>query len=80
MPRMKILNDTEQMLFDHPPQMSGAERRRVFELPVTVWSAAHEIQSVPGRIGFLVSAGYFRSARRFFLTSDFHERDIKVGS
>ena len=76
MPRMKILDGTEQMLFDRPPQMSGAERRRVFELPVAVWSAAHEIQSLPGRIGFLVSAGYFRSARRFFLAADFHERDI----
>lgn len=76
MPRMKILNDAEQMLFDRPPQLSGAERRRVFELPVAVWSAAHEIQSVPSRIGFLVSAGYFRSARRVFLAADFHERDI----
>jgi TnpA family transposase len=75
-PRMKILSDAEQMLFDRPPQLSGAERRRVFDLPVAVWSAAHEIQSVPGRIGFLVCAGYFRSARRFFLAADFHERDI----
>jgi hypothetical protein len=32
-PRMKIINGTEQMLFDRPPQMSGVERRRVFELP-----------------------------------------------
>jgi len=76
MPRMKILNGAEQMLFDRPPQLSSAERRRVFELPVTIWSAANEIQSVPTKIGFLVSAGYFRSARRFFLTSDFHDRDI----
>ena len=73
---MKILNGAEQMLFDRPPQLSSAERRRVFELPVTIWSAANEIQSVPTKIGFLVSAGYFRSARRFFLTSDFHDRDI----
>lgn len=73
---MKILSDAEQMLFDRPPQLSSAERRRVFELPVTVSSAAHEVQSVPAKIGFLVSAGYFRSARRFFLAADFHERDI----
>jgi hypothetical protein len=33
---MKILNGAEQMLFDRPPQLSSAERRRVFELPVTV--------------------------------------------
>ena len=64
------------MLFDRPPQLSGAERRRIFELPVAVWSAANEVQSVSGKIGFLVSAGYFRSARRFFLASDFHDRDI----
>ena len=76
MPRMKILNGADQMLFDHPPQLSSAERRRIFELPVAVWSAANDIQSVPAKIGFLVSAGYFRSARRFFLASDFHDRDI----
>ena len=63
---MKILNDAEQMLFDRPPRMSGAERRGIFELPVAVWSAADEIQPSSSRIGFLVSAGYFRSARRFF--------------
>lgn len=76
MPRMKILSDAEQMLFDHPPQLSSAERRRVFELPAAVWSAANDIQPVPAKIGFLVSAGYFRSARRFFLTADFYDRDI----
>ena len=64
------------MLFDRPPQLSGVERRRVFDLPVAVWSAANDIQSVSGKIGFLVSAGYFRSARRFFLASDFHDHDI----
>ena len=76
MPRMKILSDAEQMLFDHPPQLSGIERRRVFELPAAVWSAANDIQSVSAKIGFLVGAGYFRSARRFFLAPDFHDRDI----
>jgi hypothetical protein len=76
MPRMKILSDAEQILFDHPPQLSGNERRRIFELPAAVWSAANDIQSASGKIGFLVSAGYFRSARRFFQASDFHDRDI----
>ena len=56
--------------------VSGAERRRVFELPFPVWSAANDIQSVSGKIGFLLSAGYFKAARRFFLTADFHDRDI----
>ena len=76
MPRMKILNGAEQMLFDRPPELSGAQRRRVFELPAAVWSAANDIQSVSGKIGFLVSAGYFRVAKRFFAASDFHDRDI----
>jgi hypothetical protein len=75
-PRMKILNGVEQMLFDRPPQLSGAERRRVFELPVVVWSAANDIQSAPSKIGFVVSAGYFRVARRFFPASDLHDRDV----
>jgi hypothetical protein len=76
MPRMKILNGAERMLFDRPPQLSSAGRGRVFEPPVAVWSAANDIQSMSGKIGFLVSAGYFRSARRFFLTADFHDCDI----
>jgi hypothetical protein len=73
---MKILNQAEQALFDRPPQLSSIERQRVFDLPVAVWSAANDIHSVSGKIGFLVSAGYFRSARRFFPASDFHDRDI----
>ena len=77
MPRMKILSGSEQMLFDRPPELSAAERRRAFELPVAFWSAANDLQSASGKIGFLVSAGYFRAARRFFLTSDFHDRDIE---
>src|SRR5271163_4637113 len=74
---MKILNGSEQMLFDRPPELSAAERRRAFELPVAFWSAANDLQSESGKIGFLVSAGYFRAARRFFLTCDFHDRDIE---
>ena len=76
MPRQKILNGAEQVLFDRPPLLSAAERRRIFELPAAVWSAANDIRPLSSRVGFLVSAGYFRSARRFFLTSDFHDRDI----
>jgi TnpA family transposase len=73
---MKILSDAEQMLFDHPPQLSGTERRRIFELPGAVWSAANDIQPPSAKIGFLVSASYFRSTRRFFLPADFLDRDI----
>jgi hypothetical protein len=69
-------NEAEVVLFDRPPQLSGIERRRVFDLPVAGWSAANDILSVSGKIGFLISAGYFRSARRFFLASDFHDHDI----
>jgi TnpA family transposase len=75
-PRMKILNAAEQLLFDRPPQLSSIERRRVFELPAAVWSTANDMPSVSGKIGFLISAGYFRAARRFFLISDFHHHDI----
>jgi Domain of unknown function (DUF4158) len=75
-PRSKILSDTEQKLFDRPPRLSAAERRRIFELPVAVWSAASALKPLSSRVGFLVSAGYFRLTRRFFLPSDFHDRDI----
>jgi len=73
---MKILSAAEQMLFDHPPHLSAAERRQIFELPVAVWSAADEIEPSSSRVGFLVSAAYFRLTKRFFPPSDFHDRDI----
>ena len=73
---MKILNSVEQALFDRPPLLSSAERKRAFDLPSTVWSLADGIRSAPARIGFCVSAGYFKSVRRFFPASDFHDRDV----
>jgi hypothetical protein len=42
-PRLKILSGSEQTLFDRPPELSAAERRRAFELPVAFWSAANRI-------------------------------------
>ncbi len=57
-PRLKILSGAEQMLFDHPPHLSAAERRQIFELPAAVWSAAGEIEPLSNRVGFLVAAAY----------------------
>jgi len=34
---MKILNGAEQMLFDRPPQLSSAERRRVFRTGLSLF-------------------------------------------
>jgi hypothetical protein len=76
MSRLTILNAAEQTQFDQPPQFSIIERKRAFELPSTVWSTAAEIRSVPAKVGFLVSAGYFKSARRFYSASDFHDSDV----
>jgi hypothetical protein len=74
-PRLKILCGAEQMLFDRPPHLSATERRRIFELPTAVWSAADKIEPSFSRVGFLVSVAYFRLTRRFFLPSDFHDRE-----
>jgi hypothetical protein len=41
---MKILNSVEQVLFDRPPLLSSAERKRAFDLPSTVWSLADGIR------------------------------------
>ena len=76
MPRMRILNAAEQARFEHPPVFSAAERRRHFDLSQSVMHVARCLWGPANRIGFLVTYGYFRAARRFFPPERYHERDI----
>jgi len=77
MPRMKILNITEQEEFDKPPIFSSDERKTFFEFPAKALGICQNLRNPTYRIGFLVAYGYFKSRRRFYRPEDFHLRDIQ---
>lgn len=76
MPRMPILNSVEREAFDSPPVFTSAQRKQYFNCPSPVRRMAASLRHPPHRLGLLLSAGYFKAAKRFFPPSAFHPRDI----
>ncbi|MCS6320116.1 MAG: DUF4158 domain-containing protein, partial [Nitrospira sp.] len=76
MPRMPILNSVEREAFDSPPVFTNAQRKQYFDCPSPVRRMAASLRHPTHRLGLLLSAGYFKAAKRFFPPSAFHPRDI----
>lgn len=76
MPRMRILSAADQARLEQPPVFDSAERKRHLDFSRTVLEIAQGMRGPANRIGFLLSYGYFRTARRFFAPEDYHPRDI----
>ena len=77
MPRMNILNQTEQAMFDMPPVFNSAERKQFFNFSSSLLETALSLRKPANRIRFLLACGYFRAAKRFFRPQDYHQRDIE---
>lgn len=77
MPRMKILNKSEQEMIDKPPVFTSAERKQFFDFPEILIDKAEALRKSSTRIGFLLACGYFKAAKRFFKPQDYHQRDIE---
>src|SRR5688572_23234521 len=77
MPRMNILNSVEREAFDSPPVFNSAQRKQYFEFPSSLRRLAGGLRAPNHKLCFLLSAGYFRAARRFFPPTTFHTRDIE---
>jgi TnpA family transposase len=80
MPRMNILNTVEREAFDSPPMFNGIERKHYFDFPTGLRRLAGNLRTPIHRLGFLLSAGYFKAAKRFFPPRTFHQRDIEYVS
>ncbi len=76
MPRMNILNKSEQAMFEEPPVFNSAERKRFFSFPNTIKEKSMTLRKPSTQIGFLLSCGYFKAAKKFFRPEDFHKNDI----
>jgi len=77
MPRMQILSAAEQKIFDSPPIFTSIQRKQFFDFPKGLLETARTFREPTNRIGFLLTCGYFKAAKRFFKPQDFHIRDIE---
>ena len=77
MPRINILHTVEREAFDSPPVFNSVERKHYFDFPSGLRRLAGNLRSPIHQLGFLLSAGYFKAAKRFFPPSTFHRRDIE---
>src|SRR6202051_4948840 len=77
MPRMNILNTVESEAFNSPPVFSSFQRKQYFDFPSKLGRFAAAPRNPAYQLGFLLSAGYFKAARRFFSPGSFHPRDIE---
>lgn len=76
MPRMNILNKSEQEKFNTPPIFTSFERKQFFTLPKPLKEIAETLRTPSTRIGFLLACGYFKASKRFFKPNDYHKNDI----
>jgi hypothetical protein len=73
---MNILNKREQELFDSAPFFNSNQRKSFFNFPNYLKEKAGSLRKPSTRIGFLLSCGYFKAAKKFFRPEDFHQNDI----
>ena len=76
MPRMNILNKSEQEMFNSPPVFNSVERKRFFSFPDAVMEKALSLRKPSTQIGFLLAYGYFKAAKKFFSPHDYYVNDI----
>ena len=78
MPRMNFLNTVERESFDSPPVFNSLQRKQYFDFPSKLRRIAETFRNPTHRLGFLLSAGYFKAAKRFFFSPRaFHPRDVE---
>ena len=77
MPRMNILNAVEREAFESPPVFNSVQRKQYFDFPTELRRLAGELRAPTHQLGFLLSAGYLKAAKRFFPPSAFHRRDLE---
>src|SRR3984957_1153521 len=77
MPRMNILNTVEREAFNSPPVFSSFQRKQYFDYPSKLRRFAAGLRNPVYQLGFLLSAGYFKAARRCYSPGSFHPRDVE---
>jgi TnpA family transposase len=75
MPRMQILTAAEQKAFDTPPVFSDADRLTFFHVSDSLGAVLATLRNPTNRVCLVLSVGYFRVAKRFFV-APFNQADV----
>jgi Domain of unknown function (DUF4158) len=76
-PRMHILNTVEQEAFESAPVFNSFQRKHYFDFPEAIQKAAASLRTPANQLCFLLSCGYFKASKRFFLSWTFHRQDVE---
>ena len=76
MPRMRILTPAEQAEFDSPPVFNWGQKQKFFQTSEGLESVLDSLRTPVNTVGFMLSLGYFRAAKRFF-GRQFHQQDVE---
>ena len=76
MPKIRILSRVEQDNFDKPPIFDKAERRKFFEFSFELLNKVQRLRMPGHRVYFLLTCGYFKAVKKFFLPHDYYQCDI----
>ncbi|MCY7344730.1 MAG: Tn3 family transposase [Pyrinomonadaceae bacterium] len=75
MSTIQILTPTEIRNYELPPRFDSFSRKKFFALPIDLMKEVQNLRNPSSKIAFILQAGYFRAAQRFF-GSQFYESDI----
>lgn len=74
---IKIISENERKEFDLPPHFSYEERQKYFTLPAWAETLLLSLRTDCNKIGFVLQYGYFTATNRFYLSKNFHKKDIE---
>jgi len=77
MARMKILNAAERESFNKPPTFNSFQRKQIFEVTTGLMDITQRLRKPNYQIGFLLTCGYFKATKRFFIPEDYYPRDVE---
>ena len=67
MARLQILTPSEIRAFETPPFFTATDREQFFQIPASLQTLLTAQRTLTNRIGLLITIGYFRATKRFFI-------------
>ncbi|MCP4936347.1 MAG: Tn3 family transposase [bacterium] len=77
MTRLAFLSPSEKRKFDSPPTFTKDQRPAYFIVTDEIRRTLSNLHTATHKIGFLLQLGYFRSAGKFYVPTQFRHKDIK---
>lgn len=74
---LRILSQRDMKVFEFPPEFTGDERKRFFNLSKLTNELLESFRTPTNEVGFVLQLGYFKAVNKFFVAQRFHQRDVE---